>query len=422
MYGFAQGIGDFLGDFNDESTKIRQRETDKATQDAAIEQKALEHLANADDPQIRAAAVTAMLTPKKSGGGSGLSKWFGQQRDHPVFDQVHQLINGGTQPFLSEGEKVQQHATGQEEGRLTGATNAYRNVTGEEPDAETMKNWIGGSVGAPTRKPVPKPVTLEVDDPDHPGKTMHIGGVEIEGQYYDQNYAPITSQIRNIFPSGAGLAPPKPLSDMTVTAPDPDHPGQFIKKSIPRDQAREGVQSVGPQAPPNQIFQTPSGFSAVDPRGLTVKSVQGGEGATKPEDATANYTTLRQTANDVYERAKRTVPAFAGLGMDAKELQPALDREAVVAGYHNWAELQQAVKSAQDRVGAGVQGAPPGPLQVAAPPNRGKAVPTKPGDPGNRGKPPVKGGKPGTPGATALPGQLDIDRIKAALAALDKMD
>src|SRR6266851_4501282 len=126
MFNLVSGLSGFAGEFANETDRIRQENQHRQDQELDTERAALLHLAStADNPKVKASAITALLTPKGT-GGSGLSKWFNQQQSHPIFDQVHQLISGegpGGQPsgigpaYLDPGEKERV----QTEGRASGA-------------------------------------------------------------------------------------------------------------------------------------------------------------------------------------------------------------------------------------------------------------------------------------------------------------
>lgn len=409
-FGLAQGLGDFFGEFSDESGKIRQANERKASEDSAIEQRALEHLANADDPQIRAAAVTAMLTPKKGSGGSVLAKWYGQQRDHPVFDQVHSLINGGTQPFMGAEEKAAQQRAGTITGAARGVAQGMREE-GMEPPPGMIEGVVRGAAGAPQRTAAPKAGTLVMKDGTHMAATQ-----QADGLFYDQYGDAINDEIAEWHPSGTGLTASdtnKHGSWVTFKGGD----GKYYKQFTTAEGVKQGtpVETVPPLAPPNQIFQTPTGFEGVAPGragGAPPRRIPviGGEAPTRTEDPSANFTAIRQTAKDIESRAAATVPKFGGMGQDPKEMGAALDREAVVAGYPNWAAVQAAVKAAQEGVSGAVQGAPPSGIDLTAPP--ASTLPS-----GRGGAPTKPGAKPVGKKKAAIPGALDVNKI---LAELDK--
>lgn len=420
--GLATGVGNFLGDFNDESGKIRAANEKKAGEDAQIEQRALEHLANADDPQIRAAAVTAMLTPKKAGGGSGLMKWFGQQRDHPVFDQVHTLMGGGTQPFLSEEDKAAGVASGRERGRLEGANTGYKNVTGEDLDPETFARMAQGSVGAPPARAVAAKVgTFTVPDPnDATGqKTITVAGhVDSQGNFIDSggNYR---DDVISFSPTTH--APPNPNTGGSwVTKPDPAHPGQFVKYHVDAQgkQISEAVPTVGPNAPPDVPFQTPEGLVFANPRTHQVTPQAGGPAVAKAEPPATQYNALREREKDIETRARARVAKLGPLPQDQQKLTAARDEEAKAAGFQNWADLQQQITAAQQGVAGAVPGqnAPPEPV---TPPMIGAGGAAKPGTKPSAAAP-KKGAK------ATVPGQINTAAVRTeidkALAAIKQQD
>lgn len=422
-FGFAQGLGSFLGDFNDESSKIRAANERKNSDDAAIEQRALEHLATADDPQIRAAAVTAMLTPKKPGSGGVLSKWYGTQRDHPVFDQVHQLINGGVEPYMSVEDKQAATSAGNVSGRLAGANEGYKNVTGEDLPNEDIRRGALGALGAPPSRRQP----LQFGNMTMEDGSQVAGYTDPEtGEFNDTDGNVLTGVVNFTKSSAAGHAA-NPNSGATwVTKPDSSSPTGFVKFHVNAQGKQMGasVPTVGPNAPPNQVFQTPGGFSAVQPSRAggpppKVVPVQGGDMQTHTENPSVDFNALRQIGQDVEKRARASVAHFGGLPPDEKELAVALDREAKVAGFTNWKMLQDNIAAGQRAISGAVQtAAPPEPIDASggtapgAPPAPIRPGSTKPAEtkPGLRGKTPPR--KPIAGGA------LDINKI---LAELDKI-
>lgn len=412
MYGFAQGMGDFLGDFNDESNKIRQTNEKKASDDAAIEQRALEHLANADDPQIRAAAVTAMLTPKKAGSGGALSKWFGQQRDHPVFDQVHQLVNGGNgqapvQPFLSPEAKADAEGRGRETGRLGGANQAYSDITGTNLPDEDLRRMAMGSVGAPpSRLTGSKPGIVTLED-----GTQVAGSFDPTTQMYSDSDGSILSGVKSWQPNGPRAAGnPNPGATWT-TVPDHNSPTGYSKVHLDATGKELGRAPTGaPQAPPNQIFQTPGGFTGVAPGRAggappRMVDVQGGNTPSKTENPSVSFDALRNIMNDVEHRAQASIFKPGGIPPEPAEINAARDREAQTAGFNSYKDLAAQVKAGQQAIDSAVQkpGASGGAAAAPGAPAPARSPATKPGAPAGPKK------------TTAVPGKLDVDAIMREL-------
>lgn len=423
----AEGMGAFLGQYNKESGLIREENDKKNAADAAIEQRALEHLANSDHPDIRAAAVTAMLTPKKMGAAGPLSQWFGKQQSHPVFSDVHRLINGGAQPFMGVEERSAATTAGTVSGRIEGANTGYRNITGEDLPNEALARGAQGALGAPpNRRAMPQYGTITLAD----GTTV-AGSFDPETQEYadsDGNYVSGAKSFSRTNGAAGGGNPS--TGGQWIT--QPDGRGGFTRVHVDAHgkPMSEGVPTVGPNAPPNQIFQTPGGFTGVAPGrdgGAPPKviDVQGGSMPTKPESPGVSFDALRKIADDVEKRAQGSVAHFGGLPPDAKELQIARDREAQTAGFENHKALMAQIAAGQRAIGAATQGAgtgaPPAGIEAAPPASGGPAArpgakgPTKPAEtkPGQR-----PAGKP----RAAVPGKLDVNSIMAELDKLQRED
>lgn len=428
-FGMAQGMGDFLGSYNKESNLIRQENDKKNSDDAAIEQKALEHLANADDPRIRSAAVTAMLTPKKMGQGGALAKWFGQQTSHPVFDQVHQLINGGgadpttgqpqepVQPFMSIEDKTAATSAGTITGRLRGANAGYQEVTGENLPDEDIRRGALGALGAPPSRPQPLQYgTITQAD----GTTVAGTYDPTSGEYTDSdgNYI---SGAKSFSRTNSGAAGNPNAGSKWVT--QPDGKGGFVQVHVDAHgkPISDAVSTVGPNAPPNQIFQTPTGFQGVAPGRAggappQVIDVQGGNIPTKPEPQSVSFDALQKIAADVEKRAQGSVAHFGGLPPDQKELQAARDREAQTSGFPNYKALQDQINAGQRAISSATQ-APPAGIEPAAGGGAGGGAAGGPGS-APRGSTKPAETKPGGKPRAAVPGKLDVNSI---LAELDKL-
>ena len=86
-------LGDVVGGFNKESTRIRTENQARQQRDEDRAQEVLLAIANSADvrPETRSAAVTGLLT-RRPGKSSGFDKWFGLHEQHPAFTAVSQLM------------------------------------------------------------------------------------------------------------------------------------------------------------------------------------------------------------------------------------------------------------------------------------------------------------------------------------------
>ncbi len=397
MFNLVSGLSGFAGEFANETDRIRQEN---------------------QHPKVKASAITALLTPKGT-GGSGLSKWFNQQQSHPIFDQVHQLISGegpGGQPsgigpaYLDPGEKervqTEGRASGAESGTFAGIERAGITLTPEQ-----KVQIAQARAGGPQRAPVVKIVTLEVADPDNPGKTKHIGATEINGVYYQQNpddpsgsHIPVQSQILNVLPAGYKPPTTSPYQGSAlIKYEDPQHPGQFLERRATPEELARGVSTVGPPPPPYVAFPNAAGGGQlVNPRpgpGLgTSVPIQGNVGPA--ESPAAHFASLRQMVNDANARAERRTFRPGGLPADEAELQAARDVEARLLGRKDWTTLVKEMADAGATIEQRVQ---PQRSDEGGPPPPG--LPTKATAPGK------------TPPAKPV---SEVDKIRAALAAPQK--
>jgi hypothetical protein len=86
-------IADVMGGFGGRSREIRDEETRRADRAYELERRTLEYLATSDDPEIRTAAVTGILSssqPKKKGGLGG---WYGEVESHPAYANIYRILN-----------------------------------------------------------------------------------------------------------------------------------------------------------------------------------------------------------------------------------------------------------------------------------------------------------------------------------------
>lgn len=403
-YGNANAFSDFLGGFMGKSDEIRKINQAQAEKDREREDKALTLLANADDPGIRASAVTAMLTPRKEGSAPGLfGKWFSQQSEHPAYSQIQQII-GEKSPFLSMQERTSQQTSGQVTGRVSGANQAYSDITGENLPDEDIRRAALGAVGAPP----PRQLGMKAGNLTFKDGTTAGGFASPDGSYYDDDgnwRDDVVSFNTTAGRTGSTTAGAKWVQQRDGSWVHVDAAGKPLTAA--------NVPGAPPQGPPAALFPNTAagGIGAVDPRSLKVTPViPGTESMGRPEDPQNAFSSLKQISDSVQARAKATTPNFGGLGADPAEMQGALDREAQVAGYSTWAELQAALTKAQQAISGRVApspappagGPPPGPIQG-------------PGPAGGRGARPPQ--KPGGQGAGM---QLDMDKVLAALAVLNK--
>lgn len=389
--------GDFLRGFQDESTGMRQEADRKQSEKDARDAKVFETLANSDDPEIRAAAVTGLLTGNHP--AKGMDKWFGKVQANPIHDTIRGLIGAGHQPFMDPAKR---HAT--ELGNDIDARIASITKSSLSPENKTRATL--GVYGAPPPRPLPlQPGTLHMKD----GTTVPGFFDPTEGVYYDKDYQPADAVRFEKSGAGGNTAPEN-------SALEPDSNSKTGYSKVYRDKAGKEVYRVEAPEPgaaggsftgiPNA--NSPSGISSFNRKAGTVRNapiVGAPSGITPPPvvapaPATADIGSLREIESSILRLHPQPKPMFAGGSIaPAKEQawRQSLDQEAQHYGYQTYGALQQAIADAQQGVGARSLSGPP---------------PLPPGAEGGAGE-----GAGGKAKANTGTGKIDVQSILNELAA-----
>lgn len=385
---FLGSLGEVVGGFNEESGKIRQENQRRSEMDQARSDKVFDALANADDPDIRAAAVTGLLTG--SHPAKGLDKWFGKMSEHPAYEQIKGLVSEGHQPFMNPADRK-----AAEKASELDAAVKFTDAHGAHLEPPQVSRMAMGMVGAAPPRTAPRQAgTITFSDGhEEPGSFEQETGI-----HYDQAGEPVydAKGFRRNTGSGTGGSP----STGGKWTTEKDANSSTGWSSVHRDAAGKELGRAGNVAAP---ASTVPSYAAAPQPGYVLDTKSGryvpaggepGAGA-KPETETQSAEALRGIESRIM--AMHPAPKatqFLPVTPEAEaQHRAALDAEAKNYHYDNFAALQADIAQATSGVSAAVATPPPTP-----------PVP-QPG--GAKPKPAKKvGSRSG----------LDIDAIKAQLA------
>lgn len=429
----SSGFSSVVGGFQGRSEEIRKENQAKEATQQARDTKIFELLANSDDPDIRASAVTGLLTGNHP--ARGLDKWFGAVGDHPVYEKIKGLVNEGHQPFYGR-EKLSEIASNQAgettkqqlKGRLTGANEAVTEITGEGMPEENINRAAMGMLGA---APPVKPLltkTVEYLDENGARQTAGVMQNQMTGEFthldgspfeYGDSVTKVSNTNGSFGGAGGAGADPNKHGQWIFKA---DHPGSttgtkqfFTAEGAPVGQPVRATQGTPPNMTP---VYTGGGIAGFDPRNNSLSPTAGGAGMGRAEAPSENVSTLRALASDIERRIPRpknfvtNQPVSDPADPRMAQWKTQVDAEAVKLGYQSYDALIQAIGGAAQQVGGsvppGIGTPPPAAPASAAPGGPPPAAPQAPGA--------ARGAKP-TPGAKPAGGALDIDAILKAAEA-----
>lgn len=387
--GLAPFVGGVVGGFNQGSEAIRQRNFEEDQRQKDRDSKVFDALANSDDPDIRAAAVTGLLTGNHP--ARGMDKFFNKAQDHPAYEQIRDLVSAGHQPFLGKAEQAGAVTAAQHRGQIVGAGQGFQELTGNPPSEE-----LATTLASPWAVRGQVPGNAEVYNPDT-GEWENRVVSEHAGQFIDnQTNEPITQPMRNFRrnapnPTAGRGAGVKSLQAKPVWVDGKAAPGggayQAVFDPTPTDENPGGVWRVNGQVieqnrlstpPPPAPVPGPPFVSAGAPPGantfiptrggytLAPPAMQGG----RAENPTANFDTLRSLKAMVDKDAPMPVSIVdkKSPSTDPKKLadwrarqDAAVERYGGAQGIHTYADLQAAIGQAQGTVGAQTAPPPPAP-------------------------------------------------------------
>lgn len=381
--------GDFTSGFNEETTAIRQENTRRAEVQAARDLKIFEALANADDPDVRAAAVTGLLTNNHP--ARGLDKFFEKSGTHPAYETIRNLVADEkhlNQAFPGETEAIKRRGVAEGEAKtdvfMSGAKRA--GLTPEQTTSAFMAMH-----GAAPRSQNAQRGTLKFND----GTTSAGYFDPVTRQYFDDN-GQMRNDVAAFSASGAfgGTSSQYAGSFMSkTTAKDwmrqfpgiplppgtkPDDILQFRVDGSTGKPIGTPIVTVAPAGPqPNfTAVYTPGGIQGFNTKTNTLMPTRGGDSTTRASTPDQSL----QAARDVEASILRLHPQPKQVGMlppdprDVEAWRLAVDEEAKKYGYANFAEVQAAVGAA----GRGVSATTPPP---PSPGGASAAPPAAPGGP-----------------------------------------
>lgn len=363
-------LGNVLQGFNDSTDSIRKQNQHEADLQTERDNKVFEALANSDDPDIRAAAVTGLLTGTHP--ARAFDKFLGKVGTHPAYETIKGLVGQGHQAFpgATEGERLGTEAktSGAMTGLFGGAEQAGVNLTPEQKQKIVM-----AKAGAAQRSPMLAQGNLLFND-----GSESPGYFDPETRtYYDENQSPrydVKEFRQGKAGGGAGAQDPNAIAwDPHITADTGQFPGEksaggwiMGHKKADGTQVHKPAQEPPPPVP--SIVQTPTGNVGVGRGGAEVglpPAARGGR-AVSPE---TNVSALKGAIDEII----RLVPAPQGILGSAQAAQAKVkagrDKAAASMGYADFATMQQEYGKAVGNVGTytpgqSQQGAPPGPVNV----------------------------------------------------------
>lgn len=389
MAGFGT-FGSFLGGFNQETSRIRQENQLEDQRRQQRQDAIFNALANSDDPDVRAAAVTGLLTGDHPGGW--FDKFLGKHQSHPAYEQIKELVANGHQPFLSEEEKTLRHARGQaqgsEQGRVGGALQALYEGTGEWPDADTAKQLTMGSMNVGRASTAQRPDQRGVVDVvgEDGQRRSGVAVVSRNGVLYEQGsdengqpiLTPIKGQASNWRTQAA--APPRAGGSVPTTKWTPGvvaDVGQVPGRRSPGGW-RHGIKPNGEEvwepanlAPPTfSYIPTTEGIMVGNNRAPGVTPAPGGANLQAPTTPSTAASSTRALVDQIL----RMHPAPKGMfgaqpsARDQAAWQAGVDAEAKRMGYESFAALQAQVGAATQTVTGTVPSAGAGAVPTRTPP------------------------------------------------------
>lgn len=387
-FGPSSFIGDLTGGFNTESGRVREENTRRAELDAARDEKLFTALANADDDEIRAAAVTGLLTGNHP--ARGFDKFFGKVGTHPAYDQIKGLVGQGRQAFLGATERARRTAEVTRSGNISGAFSGLDEsgvIMTPEQRTRAGMGMVGGA------QPVQKMVrgTLVFTD----GTSAAGFADEVNGIYQDDD-GNQRRDIARFVPSGnltsGGGSPTaggawnkmtagqykQQFGESPLLANVPD--GTLVQVRVGPDGKAKG-DPVLTQGPPASFsfIPTPEGIFAGNNRAGSVRMAGGGAGVQRPATPAANVNALRAAEQSILRLHPQPKPIHPAIPVSAKDMaiwRAVVDAEAVKYGYQDFADLQAQIGTAVQGVGVATPQPPPAP-----PAGRGRTAPAKPRDP-----------------------------------------
>lgn len=409
-YGWGQSLSDMLGGYLGETGKIREENERKNQQQLQIEQTALQHLMTADDPGVKAAAITAWLAPRKSGPGA-LAKWYGQQEAHPIFQQVQQMLGSAGKPASQWWQSPGEKEAAAIQGKLRGLAQSHYETTGQWPDDDLVQHWESSLSGGPPRVVTAQHGTFFYGDKAEGQPDFEEGSFDPGTKlYYDRFGKPVTRAGRFV-PGGMerpGTTGARPFylpgrNQMQWRSPEGTIGEPFDVGAPPPGTYIDEQGNIRPlyfgggTAPAGAAPTTPAPTGT--PTGAPTPTLAGANAKLAQVRATLNE--LDKLDNDIQQAAARgIVPTTAAkLPQKLDQVTPTLSG----GRFRRYQELQNEKNRLQQQLGApAAPGAPGAPTAPQTPPAPMATAP----DAGAPATPPRQLGEPGA---------IDVERLRALI-------
>lgn len=391
-FGPSQFVGDLVGGFRTGADSIRQTNERDAALQAERDNKLFDALANSDDPDIRAAAVTGLITGNHP--ARALDKFFGKVGQHPAYEQIKGLVQNGHAPFPGATEQEVRSTAAKTTGVFRGAEQA------KIPLSDQDKTDVFRSMHGAARRSVNRvPIIMTHEDGSEEAGSFDPS----DGSYWDQN----ESQVWDV--KGYRRATPNPTAagGRNVTGNSALTPEQFraqypeFASSVASAQSGDVVSfRLGPDNKPSMItvsnkppgaaepvpniYPGPQGPVGIGRGGREVQLPPSIRGTGRAASPTEHLTALRGIMAGILQLVPNP-KGLAGLPPSAREVaatRGARDAEAVKHGFKDFTDLEGQIGAAGGDVGSAT---PPPPTVGASPPPAGGPPRVAP-PPGPQGK------------------------------------
>lgn len=411
-FGPSQFVGGLVGGFRSESDSMRQSNEAEAARQQQRDDKVFDALANSDDPDIRAAAVTGLITGNHP--ARALDKFFGKTQEHPAFEQIKGLVADGHQAFPGATEQETRSTAAKTTGVFRGAEQSKIPLTDQD------KTDVFRSMHGAARKGVNRvPIVMTLDDGSEKAGSFDPS----DGSYWDQS----ENQVWDV--KGYRRATPNPSTagGRTVTGSSALTPEQFraqypefagsVSTAKPGDVVSFRLGADGKPAlitvsdkPPgpgetySPVYDASGDLQKFGNRSGAVSPAGGGTGVQRPSTPSEKLGALRAVHSDIFQLVPNAKPLATGLQPGTREtatVTAARDAEAVKHRFKNFADLEAQIGAAAGGVGA----ATPPPPAVSGAPAGGPPGPS--GPPRVAPAPGKQGGKGKTAGASSTDPVVD---------------
>lgn len=387
---FDNNFSGFLTGLNGQIDEARAYNRKQAELQDARESAIFNSLANSDDPDIRAAAVTGLLTGKSP--GKFFDRYLGKMQEHPSFQQIRELVGSGHQAFPGETEgtrrKMEATTGGQITGRVSGAVRGAHDAGADLAPDQIRRVAMGATGAAQGRAPALQKVVITRKDGTTTGG--YFNPDPSNPGFYDDDGNPIDDVVSYQNTATAARTGSTGVGAKWQTMSAADYrrqygdnpllgsvpPGTKIQARISADgkSASDPVLVTAPPVNPNFSFsQTNQGIVNQDTHTGAVRLAPGGAGLSAPTPPATSAGAVRALQDGIL-RMHPMPKGLLGTGPSPAERQrwqTAVDAEAQRYNYPDFASLQAAVAQETGQVQDRVPPATPPPPAVTPAPGTG---------------------------------------------------